>query len=684
MSAVAGQDQAAALLGRGTPLSADELGRIGLFKSVSRKLLEDNAGAVVLRNFERGEMICRQGDYGATAFYVLSGTCDVFINTPIGNVDTRMKKGGLLGLVRKAVAMLGGDNDESKPRTGAPPFVHIDASVDLPWGEFRASVGENTLLGEMTCLSHYPRSATVVARDQVVCIEMLRNILELILRSEPQTKWRKEKQAFLKANPGKSYDVPRPEEGPIGKAYRQRALLNHLRDFPLFKQLPDDFLEQLRQNADLVSLEPGEVIFRQDETADDFYIVRSGFVKVSQKWPGGEVVLRYLSRGQYFGEIALLARAEGREVQRTATCTAIDHVELVAISGEDFAQLIGQFPEVAKPIRAQAKTWLKADADFHKETHTTQLTDYLEKGLMQAQSLLVLDLDRCTRCDECVRACADSHDGVTRLVRDGLRFDKYLVATSCRSCLDPVCMIGCPVGSIVRENTREIRIQDWCIGCELCASNCPYGNINMHTVELEATSRLYGKQTPLREVSVKLDSLPADFDLTTLPEGASYDFVSRTLMFAGVPNEKNRGRLLEYSDAPQWKAAVERIFEQMQTRVPLPVLPSDFKPQKRLAPFISYDAGNASLVFLGIISPEDKADYLAFSTDRAYKEAVEQAARAGASQKAVVRKAITCDLCESVNRGTRNSPNCVYACPHEAALRVTPAEFFEPLMRSVK
>jgi Fe-S-cluster-containing hydrogenase component 2 len=79
-----------------------------------------------------------------------------------------------------------------------------------------------------------------------------------------------------------------------------------------------------------------------------------------------------------------------------------------------------------------------------------------------------------------VRACADAHDGITRLVRDGLRFDKYLVATSCRQCRDPLCMVGCPVGSIRRRNSLEVIIEDWCIGCGLCAKNCPYGNINLH------------------------------------------------------------------------------------------------------------------------------------------------------------------------------------------------------------
>ena len=96
---------------------------------------------------------------------------------------------------------------------------------------------------------------------------------------------------------------------------------------------------------------------------------------------------------------------------------------------------------------------------------------------------MVLDLNKCTRCDECTKACADTHEGVTRLIREGLRFENYLVATSCRSCLDPYCMVGCPVGSIRREGSLEIRIESWCIGCGTCAKNCPYGNINMHGIE---------------------------------------------------------------------------------------------------------------------------------------------------------------------------------------------------------
>ena len=45
--------------------------------------------------------------------------------------------------------------------------------------------------------------------------------------------------------------------------------------------------------------------------------------------------------------------------------------------------------------------------------------------------------------------------------------------------------------------------------------------------------------------------------------------------------------------------------------------------------------------------------------------AVQQAAKKSYGGKAVVYKATTCDLCESL----KQEPNCVYACPHEAAHR---------------
>ena len=51
---------------------------------------------------------------------------------------------------------------------------------------------------------------------------------------------------------------------------------------------------------------------------------------------------------------------------------------------------------------------------------------------------MTIDLDRCTRCDECVRACVATHDdGRSRLFLEGPRYGPYLVPTTCRSWARP-------------------------------------------------------------------------------------------------------------------------------------------------------------------------------------------------------------------------------------------------------
>jgi Fe-S-cluster-containing hydrogenase component 2 len=103
----------------------------------------------------------------------------------------------------------------------------------------------------------------------------------------------------------------------------------------------------------------------------------------------------------------------------------------------------------------------------------------MDSGLIHGESVLLINLETCTRCDECVRACADMHDGIPRFIREGVKFRNFSVPTACYHCTDPVCMIGCPTGAISRPlGTREVTInKDTCIGCRNCVRRCPWGNI---------------------------------------------------------------------------------------------------------------------------------------------------------------------------------------------------------------
>ncbi len=430
---------------------AEELLQIPVFKGVSGTFLELNTGAIVKRRFRAGELICKEGDFGSTAFYILEGRAQVSISTPIAHVKT---DGGAKGFFKKLTSSLVSRTEDKRDEEKRDRTIPIDASVDLNYGSPVAELGAGDLFGEMTCMNFYPRSATVRAESDVVAYEMLRNVLDIMMKN-------KTFRAQIDAN------------------YRRRALENHLRGVPMFADLSPDFIEHLKESVELQRYAPGQIIARQGDAADCFYLVRIGFVKISENYPGGEMVLAYLSRGDYFGEIGLLGGGV-----RTATCTALDHVEVVRISGDDFRQMIERFPTVRAGLAAVAEERQQANQQRMQMLQSVPIDQFLSQGLMEAQSLLVLDLENCTRCDACVNACADAHDGVTRLVRDGLRFDQFLVATSCRQCRDPLCMVGCPVGSIRRRNSLEVIIEDWCIGCGLCARNCPYGNINLHPFEV--------------------------------------------------------------------------------------------------------------------------------------------------------------------------------------------------------
>ncbi|HMD40278.1 MAG TPA: cyclic nucleotide-binding domain-containing protein, partial [Candidatus Acidoferrum sp.] len=431
---------------------AEELLHLPVFQGVSGTFLELNRGAIVKRRFRAGEIICREGEFGSTAFYVLEGKARVSLSSPIAHVKTQ---GGSGGFFKKLTSSLVARDTDVRDGEARDRTIPIDASVDLAYGNPVAELGPGDLFGEMTCMNFYPRSATVMAETDVVAFEMLRNVLDIMMKN-------------------KTFRAQ------IDQNYRRRALENHLRGVPMFADLSPDFIEHLKGSVELRRYAPGQVIARQGDAARSFYLVRIGFVKISETYPGGELVLAYLSRGDYFGEIGLLGGGV-----RTASCTALDHVEVVRISGDDFREMVERFPSVRQGLEAVAAERQAANQQRMQTVQSVPIDQFLSQGLMEAQSLLILDLQNCTRCDACVNACADAHDGITRLVREGLRFDQYLVATSCRQCRDPLCMVGCPVGSIRRRNSLEVIIEDWCIGCGLCARNCPYGNINLHPFEVK-------------------------------------------------------------------------------------------------------------------------------------------------------------------------------------------------------
>src|SRR5437016_3321626 len=426
----------------GEPLTIDQLLEyLPALKEIPRAQLENWAkGAAVLHHYRKGEIVCEEGEFGSTAYYIVSGTVDIFIHNPLAHLRTHPVRSFLGRSMRRMKSFLTDDQTDHRPEAHQRKFIGIDANIDLPINRPLAQLGPGELFGEMTCRTYQPRSATVQAREPCIMVEMLRVILDMLVGNrQPSELTKATSKVKMPTFNGTSFQAE------LEKKYRERSLNNHLRAVPLFAPLDDEFIEHLRQHVELVSYNQSQIICQEGEEADAFYLIRSGMVRVSNALPGGDMVRTYLSRGDYFGEIGLL-----RSVKRTATCAALDAVDVVKIPGAEFNLMLEKFPAVRQQIEAVADARLEAGQ--RKIPTGLHLDDFLNQGLFEAQNLLLIDLENCTRCDACVRACAQAQ---VKIEKKKMTAYKANTCDLCTQLSTPSCVYACPHDAAKRVDPQR-------------------------------------------------------------------------------------------------------------------------------------------------------------------------------------------------------------------------------------
>ncbi|HEV3117891.1 MAG TPA: cyclic nucleotide-binding domain-containing protein [Gemmataceae bacterium] len=833
-------------------LTIPQVEQISLFKELSSApKLQSLPGTVILRHYAKGDVICRQGEPGWTAYYVLKtedllelrrGQLQAASNAGKGSLPgqiselenrlTQLKDAAQPDPARKAATVYlaipeaagswrtrlvkrfknlvaNGANNKSKRH---PLYIPVDGPADIDYDTREGAIYEGEVLGEMSCLYHTPRSATVVADRDCYALEILRNVLDAMLTNR--------NKAFKER---------------IDNTYRQRVLQMHLRNVPIFRDLPNDAFEQvqaaLASGAELVSLAPGTLICDEHEHADCMYIIRSGFVKVMKHvsalfgeeqvtdWPAlcsqllagqdqaapaahkkvwqllcapaqdavrdpgqapsraviiralndlaskpalrneaefAEILqssglateaatvpakptkwvqhqqvrtfnrlllaalypaaltrqsrasaapqtLAYCSRGDVIGEMGLVAAQP-----RNATCLAYDHpeskfgeVELVRIGADLFWKVVRGCDALRRNIEQAARQHeestraVLAQAVPGQPRPLVLANRFAELGLFQGQRLMLIDLDRCTRCDECVRACVNSHDDHrSRLFLDGPRIDKYLVPATCRQCKDPVCLIGCPVGSIHKGSTGQIVVEDWCIGCTRCAENCPYNAIQMHDLGLiprstpgwrfmsasalanqgwwqrDCADRSWpAASTPVRVNRGFKEALPAG------SSGQEYCFRYEFALPAYIVKSAGSFHLQVLAPAPGAAVWINGRHIDLKEAMPKGAVKKDKGYEWNLEAVMAAKGSTPAALQAGrnviavrVSAPAKTGDVM-LELGLYTIHAVE--APLGVSgeftQEMVMRTAVVCDLCESL---PGQEPACVKVCPHDAAMRV--------------
>ncbi len=308
------------------------------------------------------------------------------------------------------------------------------------------ALGAGNFFGEMGLLSGRRRSGTVVASENCILVETPRRSMLKLLYSAAGVQRKLDEVSLKRAVSG-----------------------------CLDTSLPESELSYLVQGAQPRRYAVGDVLFSEGDKADGLYMIRRGSVTVSRIVAGKEVVLAYVSAGNYVGEMALMSSQP-----RSATVRAASPTEVVLLESVRVAEVLGRNTSMRRKVDSRYLEQVRSD-EHALSSESSELINFLMgQGVGEATDVLLIDYARCIRCNNCETSCADAHDGTSRLDREaGSTFAQIHVPTSCRHCEHPHCMKDCPPDAIHRSVNGEVFISDNCIGCGNCQTNCPYGVIQM-------------------------------------------------------------------------------------------------------------------------------------------------------------------------------------------------------------
>ena len=417
-------------------ITLERLKQYPLFSKLPDTILNKLVLHVREERYRAGTLILRAGTYNSDAYYIAKGVIEIRMPTATSKAVVRPAPSrsanpklldrlvGMLGLAGAAGSKKPAAAPEASPKTRPPledrTVVLADMPVDLKASN-RAVLQPGEIFGESSAISRYPVSTDVVAVSDTLCLLISGYALKTILSKA------KEMADFYKS---------------VQERYRTRTLGTHLRQISLFADLSEELVARIVQSAKFESFDPvdllkakgereeakrnvmaGTSIVKQGTDGNTLYLVVGGHVKVSVQTGAADLAVTYLRKGDYAGELCLLM-----DEPWPFSLSALEHVELVMIARADVEAIVASSADAERELWNTAVKRLKQRGFALRNPQASrQLQMAMDTGLIHGESVLLIDLSTCTRCDDCVRACAETHEGTPRFIREGLRYEKWSV-----------------------------------------------------------------------------------------------------------------------------------------------------------------------------------------------------------------------------------------------------------------
>jgi len=342
-------------------------------------------------------------------------------------------------------------------------------------------------IGERGMLSGQQRNATARAQTAAVVLEVPEQVMQRLIEIVPPVR-----TFFERLN-------------------NARSIESVMKRMAIFQGIADPDIRWITNKIQFKNFDRDEQLFTESDKGqparESLHIIMEGFVKVARRTTAGtghhktgERIIAYRQGGDYFaGGLDMLG--DGRAV----TVTAINRVHVAEVPRQEMLTILARYPEVNQRFMTRLQEYRVAavaaesfigSMEFLRAAPAQSYADAEARaglralvggGVVEGTEVLVIDLDKCVHCDKCEDACARRH-GHSRMNRKGMVVGNISIATACRQCQDPVCML-CSRAGIARMPSGEVYITESCIGCGICAERCPYDNISIVSLEQEVEER---------------------------------------------------------------------------------------------------------------------------------------------------------------------------------------------------
>ena len=315
----------------------DYLKKLPILAGMTHSQLETLVQMCCYKALPKGSVICKEGEEGDAVYLILAGEVKVESTISAQMLEMLKYRESTLPAAREPSARNKEQIASSTKRLtaigtasqGAKQFLRIfDEDSDNESEKCTVELAvlkSGDYFGEMAAFVELPRSATCTSITNVLLVSLSKSDFHNL------------------------YHAIFSDLMPVIDSQVKRHMVQNIFDSKspfLNLEGKNDAINRIADRSTIEKWPPGYVVFREGETADKFYFVYHGALKVEKMYKG---VLRKLSvvySGNYFGEMAIINNSS-----RAATITTTTDTVLLAIDAAYFKECFSDSPQLVTEFR---------------------------------------------------------------------------------------------------------------------------------------------------------------------------------------------------------------------------------------------------------------------------------------------------------------------------------------------